>query len=584
MPNLPRVCSLLLCLTMPGAGWAQDTTPPATDPVTTAPQRGPIDAGAFLAARVAGKESDFVAGTTWFTRALLSDPSNPELMEGAVVSAIGAGRVDNAVTMANQSAPELRSITAAIILLADEAKRADFEALLANTKAGRQTATLIDQLAVGWSELGAGRMSEAQAAFDKLSETNGIGVFGTFHKALALASVGDFEGADAIFSGPEGASIKSLRRGVIAHAQILSQLERNTDAIALLDEIFVPGQDAVIESLRTRLEAGEPVPFDVVRNAADGIAEVFFTLATALNGEADDTQTLIYARIAAWLRPDHTEAQLLAAGLLDRLQQPELATEAYASIAPDDPAFVEAERGRADTMSRSGKTEAAIEVLTTLARTYPQMVDIHRQLGDLLRRDEKFEASIIAYDAAIALLGPVPGPRDWTLFYMRGIGHERQQRWDKASVDFRRALDLQPDQPQVLNYMGYAMLERGEKLDEALSMIERAVAAEPESGYIVDSLAWGYFQLGRYEEAVVPMEKASLLEPLDPVVTDHLGDVYWAVGRKLEAQFQWRRALSFEPEEKDANRIRRKLETGLDAVLAEEGKDPIEAQTAADGI
>jgi Flp pilus assembly protein TadD len=578
MPAMPRACMMFLCLSFPFAGWSQDAAPESP------PVADPVDAGAFLAARVAGMENDFTAAATSFTRALISDPSNLELMEGAIISSIGSGRLDNAVIVASQAPKATRGPTAQIILLADQAKRADFEGLLAETNAGRKTATLIDQLATGWAELGAGRMSEAQATFDKLAETAGIGVFGQFHKALALASVGDFEGADAIFSGPTGASIKTLRRGVIAHAQVLSQLERNPDAVALLDEVFIPGQDAVITALRARLEAGEPVPFEVVRNATDGMAEVFFTLATALNGEADNSQTLIYARIATWLRPDHTEAQLLTAGLLDRLNQPILATEAYAKISPDDPAFVDAERGRAETLSRSDNTEAAIEVLTTLARTYPGMIDVQRQLGDLLRREEKFEAAITVYDAAIALLGPTLDARDWNLFFMRGICHERQKRWELAEQDFRKALELQPDQPQVLNYMGYSMLERRENLEEALSMIERAVAAEPESGYIIDSLAWGYFQLGRYEDAVAPMEKASLLEPLDAVVTDHLGDIYWAVGRKLEARFQWRRALSFEPEEKEANRIRRKLEVGLDAVRAEEGQAPIEAQTAADEI
>ena len=139
----------------------------------------------------------------------------------------------------------------------------------------------------------------------------------------------------------------------------------------------------------------------------------------------------------------------------------------------------------------------------------------------------------------------------------------------------REALRLNPDQPQVLNYLGYSFVDRGENLDEALGMIERAVAAEPGSGYIIDSLAWAYYRLGRYADAVAPMEQASLLEPVDPIVTDHLGDVYWAVGRTREAEFQWHRALSYGPLEKDAVRIRAKLEKGLDAVLAEEGAAPI---------
>jgi Tfp pilus assembly protein PilF len=132
----------------------------------------------------------------------------------------------------------------------------------------------------------------------------------------------------------------------------------------------------------------------------------------------------------------------------------------------------------------------------------------------------------------------------------------------------------------VLNYLGYSLVEQGRNLDEALNMIERAVAASPGSGYIVDSLGWVLYRLGRYEEAVSQMERAVELVAVDPVVNDHLGDVYWAVGREREAEFQWRRALSFvDPQDSDSEadpaRMRRKLEIGLDAVLSEEGAQPL---------
>ncbi|MEM9972515.1 MAG: tetratricopeptide repeat protein, partial [Pseudomonadota bacterium] len=140
-----------------------------------------------------------------------------------------------------------------------------------------------------------------------------------------------------------------------------------------------------------------------------------------------------------------------------------------------------------------------------------------------------------------------------------------------AEADFRRALELNPGQPQVLNFLGYSLVEQRRNLDEALGMIEQAVASRPDSGYIVDSLAWVYYRLGRFEDAVEPMERAVELLPTDPIINDHLGDVYWMVGREREARFQWERALSFEPEEEDATRIRLKLEIGLDEVLAQEG-------------
>jgi Flp pilus assembly protein TadD len=222
----------------------------------------------------------------------------------------------------------------------------------------------------------------------------------------------------------------------------------------------------------------------------------------------------------------------------------------------------------------AGKPDAGLEVLQSLARSHGNIVAVQMALGDALRRSERFADAVPAYDAAIALIA-TPDPRHWGLFYTRGICHERLGQWDQAEADFRTALKLSPDQPQVLNYLGYSFVDRGENLDEALAMIERAVAAQPDAGYIIDSLAWAYFRLGRYADAVEPMERAALLEPVDAVVTDHLGDVYWAVGRKLEARFQWHRALSFDPEPAEADRIRRKLDIGLDAVLTEEGAKPL---------
>ncbi len=199
-------------------------------------------------------------------------------------------------------------------------------------------------------------------------------------------------------------------------------------------------------------------------------------------------------------------------------------------------------------------------------------------LGDALREEDRFAEARDAYDEAIALFGE-PQESQWKVYFARAITEERLDEWEAAEADFRQALELSPEQPQVLNYLGYSLLERHEKLDEALGMIETAVEASPDSGYIVNSLGWGLYRLGRYEEAVQPMEKAVSLMPVDPVVNDHLGDVLWAVGRELEARFQWQRALSFvhndQNDEVDPDRIRRKLEVGLDRVLEEEGAPPV---------
>jgi tetratricopeptide (TPR) repeat protein len=544
------------------------------------------DAGAYLAARVAESENDFRAAAGWYGRAIIADSGNPRLLEGAILAELGNGDFPLAIEAAGRlkALGGQTSQLAEFALLADEAQREDYAAILAASEGSRDLGDLVNALVAAWARVGQGSMTDALAAFDALTETRGLEAFGYYHKALALASVGDFEGADEILSGRAAGPIFVMRRGIFAHVQILSQLERNADALELLDRSFGTEPDPIVDALRLRLAAGEPIPFDTVRTARDGIAEVFFSVGTALNGDADAVYTLLHLRVAGYLRPDHSDAILLTADVLEGLGQHQLAAETFASFPPDDPNYVSAEIGRAGSLRSQGKPDAAIEALQTLARSHGNLLSVQFALGDMLRMEERFDEAEVAYTAAIDLL-PEVTEDDWVLFFYRGICHEQSKDWAPAEADFRRALELNPTQPQVLNYLGYGLVDRGEKLDEALGMIEKAVAGDPDKGYIIDSLAWALFKLGRYEEALEPMERASLLEPVDPIVTDHLGDVYWMVGRKLEARFQWRRALSFEPTEKDAERIRRKLEVGLDVVMAEEADAaaaPVEAAGTTD--
>lgn len=534
-----------------------------------------IDSGAFLAARVAASHADYTAGAEWYARALLTDPGNPDLLEGAILSNIGLGEFPPAAAMAHAlHAQKVDSQIGYLALLIDSLMAEDYASVIERSADGVKKGALLDTLVTAWAQVGLGRMSDATATFDSLARSPEVAAFGLYHKALALASAGDFEGAHAIFSDKDAGILQHMRRGVLAHARVLSQLERNPDALKLLDDSFTGDPDPELADLRHRLSAGEPVPFEVVKTAKDGMAEVFYTLAMALEQEGDATQTLIYARGAQALRPGQEDTALLVAGLLEEQGQHELAIEVYATIPAESPSFYVAEIGRAEATYATGRKEASLEILQGLARAKPDLLVAQVALADAYRREEHFADARKAYDRAIGLLDE-PGPENWSLYFSRGICAERLGDFDATVADLEEALRLNPEQPQVLNYLGYSYVDRGENLDAALGMIERAVAKEPGSGYIIDSLAWAYYRLGRYAEAVEPMEQASLLEPVDPIVTDHLGDIYWAAGRTREAEFQWHRALSYGPEEKDAARIRAKLEKGLDAVLADEGAKPL---------
>lgn len=556
------VAALALTLTLPVAGAAQSVS------------------GAYLAGRHAVFNSDFEAAAEYYARALTHDPDNPDLMENVVLSRLALGRVDRALPVALRMEDlGLRNQVAHMVVVADLIARGQFDALLARDPQTLGIGPLVDGLLRGWALMGAGSVALALAQFDSVAEEKGLRGFALYHKAMALASVGDFEGAEAVFSGKDGMQSMISRRAALARAEILSQLDRNPDALEMIAETFGAAFDPGVTALADRLAAGERLPFSHVRSPRDGMADVFYTLGTALSGETADDYVLLYSRLAGFLNPDHIDAMILSADLLDQMGQYDLSVATYKQVPKDSPDRYAAELGRAEALRRAARPDAAIEVLGQLARDYPTLPQIHASLGDLLRQEEKYNEAVISYDKALEFTEQ-GAPNQWFVLYARGISHERLKHWDAAEADFRRALALNPDQPQVLNYLGYSMVEKRINLDEALGMIERAAAARPDSGYIVDSLGWVLFRLGRYDDAVRPMEKAVELMPVDAVVNDHLGDVYWAVGRQREAEFQWRRALSFiAPDdtdgEADPDRIRRKLEHGLDKVLADEGSAPL---------
>ena len=547
--------------------------------VVSMPAPGPAMAnsisGAYLAARHASHFSDYEKAAEYYTLALAREPGNPQLLEDAISAFVGLGDLVRAVPIARKmEADGLQSQTANMVLIADLAEKGDFAAILKQLDQRHSVGGLVDGLVRAWALLGEAQTKQAMQAFDKVSQGKGTGSFGLYHKALALASIGDFEAADQILSGAAAGPVRATRHGIIAHAQVLSQLGRDKDALQLLDATLGTGPDPRLAGMRRKLEAGKTLSFTVVSTADQGIAEVFYTVAGALNSEADDNYTLIFSRVSESVNPKHTDALLLTADLFDRLKRYDLAIDTYKRIGRDDPAYYVAELGRADALGKEGKTGASIEVLEQLSKTYPDLAVVQVTLGDSLRRTEDFKGAATAYSRALDLYG-APKSTQWFVYYTRGIAYERLNQWENSEADLREALKLRPNQPNVLNYLGYSLVEKGIKLDEALKLIQQAVAAKPDDGYITDSLGWVLYQLGRYDEAVKYMERATEQMPTDATINDHLGDVYWAVGRHREARVQWRRALSFDPGEADATRIRRKLQLGLDAVLKAEGAAPV---------
>ena len=538
-------------------------------PMATAQEESGL-AGAYLAAEQARAAGDFDAAADFYMRALEFDADNAALMREALVALGAMGRWDAAAPLAGRLEDAGRAGEVAnTILLVDMIRNGAYQGALDRIEADRGTGPLADGLVAGWVALGTGDLDAARRRFEADATGGVLTQLAWYQTALALAVSGEYAAADAILSGEAHGALQVSTRGIRAHAQILVQLDRPEDAIALLDAAAAQDTDPALPALRDAIAADPDLPFTLIETPAEGAAEVFQTLAAALPDEAGLVLPLLYARAASVLAPDNVDARLLTGQLLAGEGRAALAIEAYASVPTDHPAAPVADVGRANALIEIDRVTDAIEVMQAAAERHPDNPTVQATLGDTLRRAERYAEASAAYDRAVALIDR-DDPRYWFLFFARGVTYDNTDRWEAAEADFRHALDLNPGQPTVLNYLGYALVEQQRNLDEALSMIERAVEARPRSGYIVDSLGWVLYRLGRYDEAVAPMERAVELMPEDPILNDHLGDVYWMVDRSREARFQWERALNFGPEPDAATRIRRKLDVGLDSVLEQE--------------
>lgn len=532
--------------------------------------------GAYLAGSHAAALGDAPSAARYFGSALLRDPDNAMLAERALLHQLMAGKNTEAERTAERMV-RLNPLdrTANLVLAVRDMRRGGYAAVRARVADSADgfhtlTAAILD----AWAAQGMGQPDAALAALAPLGESGLFGAFAGYHRGLLLTVQGDLDGAVAAFETVRTGIGARSARGIEAEGVALALLGRSDEAIALLAEFT---GEPTLDAARARLAAGTPVSA-MVQTAEHGAAEAMLALAGLMTGEQDRRSSLAHARLAVHLRPDLDAATLMVAGLLTAEGQHDQAAAAFAQVSDDSPSALRARIGQAEALQAQEQVDDARGLLEALRDAHPDEPTVHIALGDLLRRSESWEPCASAYGAAIDLLRP-DNRVGWALYYQRGICFERAGVWERAEADFKVALELSPDQPLVLNYLGYSWVEMGLHLEEAKAMIERAVEQRPDDGYITDSLGWVLYRMGDFEGAVEWLERAVELTPDDPVINDHLGDALWKVGRRNEARFQWRRARSFDPEEKELARIRRKLEVGLDVVLAEErAETPAAAQ------
>jgi len=536
--------------------------------------------GSYLSGRLAGFQQDYAQAAAFYEETLAADPTNTMLLERTFLLKLANGDVEEAVHYAGElEKAGLQNFLAQLSLGA--AKMVDGKYGEANEALSKGRNGPLAQLSIGisraWSLYGNGKIDEALEVLDSLSGPDWFEVFKATHKTHLLFAAGRnpeaLEAAENAYSIDQGAI-----RVIDAYARVLAANGRQKDAldvISVYDEQF--RGHPKLDQTRAMIEAGEVIP-PMVTDPSAGMAEILYGLGAVIGRDGGEELSTSYLQLALYLDPGAEFAAIALGGVFERMEQPRRAIEALMMVPDDSVLKREAEIQVGMNFNQLDQIDEARDHLQALIDQDPSDLEAVIALGNVLRSHEIYDDAETIYTQGIDTIEQFEREH-WLLLYFRGIARERLGKWDLAEADFRKALDLNEDQPLVLNYLGYSLVDQGLKLDEALEMIKTAVELRPTDGYIVDSLGWVYFRLGRYEEAVKELERAIELRPADPVINDHLGDAYWMVGRRNEARFQWNHARDLGPEEDELPKILDKIANGLkdpeatDAAKADTGNN-----------
>ena len=529
------------------------------------PSLGETKFGNYLAGRHAQFDSNPRFAIEYYKSTLKTSPDNKALLRRITTLLVSEGSVAEAQQYAKRLlklSGEESNVSRLVLALADikKQKYAKAMAQIEKLPEGGMNAFSVPMLKA-WLLAGQKKYDDALKILDQKTKNKGLEALFGIHGALISELAGRDEDAKARYIKTAALRKNANLRISILFGNFYERIGQPEKAKEIYDR-YKKRRPAttMLDSAYRRLTTGDkPGPNN--KTARDGVAEALFSLGFAIQNQ-NPFQTVIFSRLAVYLRPGFTIASLLLAESLDGNDRLEDANKVYLKISTD-PAFAWTARLRiASNLDRLGDTDDAIRELKAMSLENQTRTDALIRMGTIKQRHKRYRDSSKSYDEAKARI-PELKPQHWRLLYSTGISYERLKEWPKAEKNFLKALELQPGQPNVLNYLGYSWVEQGLHLDRAQAMIRTAVKKRPRDGYIIDSLGWVLYRLGKMKEAVKQMERAVQLRPEDPTINDHLGDVYWAVGRKNEATFQWNRALTLEPEKDQIPKIKLKLKEGL---------------------
>ena len=520
--------------------------------------------GSYLAARHAGVERDSATASAYYLNVLKADPRNPELLSRAFLSVLSDGDIDEAGRLADRVLQIDRNDRIARLVVGVRALKLKQYPLARQNFAQSVRGPVTDLTATllsAWALSGSGDTRAAVDTLDHLAGPDWYAIFKDLHAALILDIANNKKDAGKRYERAYKADPVAVRT-VEAYGRYLSRVGNKEEALKIYSEFekTVPNHPVVMAEEK-EVATGEKLPL-LADSPQSGAAEALYGLGASIGRRGGEDLALIYLQLALYLEPSQPMALLALADLYESLKKPDLAIKVYDRIPASSSLHRNAEIQIASDLDALDRTDEAKKRLERLVADHPKDNEAIIAFANILRGRKDFAECADAYSKAIANIA-VPEKPNWVLFYFRGICYERSKQWPLAEADLKKALQLYPDQPLVLNYLGYSWVDQGVNLDDGMNMIRRAVEQRPDDGYIVDSLGWANFRIGNYEEAVKELERAVELKPEDSTINDHLGDAYWRIGRVLEARFQWSHAKDLKPEPEDLPKIEEKLQSGL---------------------
>lgn len=523
--------------------------------------------GSYLAGRLARSERENSRAANFYEKALQKDPENEVILERTFLLEAIAGNWDSALRLAEDVAAGESSHQIARFLLAVKAFReGNYKKAIADFSSAGKSALpeLTARLSIAWTHLAAGNPDKALRELDQMKKADWSRFYQQYYKGL----IADVAGNTKVARNALSAAFKSRPR-TLRIADAYARHAANAGNVKLARQILQKhiGDSSghpIVRALLKDINAGRK-PEKLVSSPTEGLAEVFYAIGDALTGEDSTEIGLVYLRVALYLKPDFPLANLSIGEVHDKLEQYNDAIASFDKIPQSSPIWNNVQIRKAYALNSQEKVDEAREILQRLAEHMQNDPRPYDALGSIMRSRQRYKEAEAAYSKAIQQVDK-PKARHWSLFYARGVCRERLKNWPAAEADLKMALKLNPDQPLILNYLGYSWVDQGSNLKQAMDLIRKAVKLKPDDGYFVDSLGWAHYRLGEYDKAVKHLERATELRPEDPVINDHLGDAYWRVGRYLEAKYQWSQALTLEPEPEDEKKIKTKLADGLTAV------------------